>query len=248
MSEQKTSASDSLEEVHVILGGQDSASKTTPSRAPTDIITLNVGGTLFQTTVGTLLGFTTKQEENITFFSALLSTDPASSTFFIDRSPEYFRVVLDFLRCGELWTSGLPESRVRLEFAYFGLMPPFPDISTPSVFQRWLTQPRHSRSDSGMDCSLAAWMLGLPGECRQFSLTPASIMCDDEYVYVNSYWRKPFDSMMKNYNSGKIFSNPAGLGAIGHAFLTMMGRFGWELQCLTSYEDHQTISLQYRRH
>jgi hypothetical protein len=65
------------------------------------IITLNVGGTRFQTTRSTLLS----RED--TFFTRLLSERMGSlkdetGAFFIDRDPSLFAPILNFLRMGRL--------------------------------------------------------------------------------------------------------------------------------------------------
>eukprot|EP01006_Ploeotia_vitrea_P053586 TRINITY_DN67802_c3_g1_i1.p1 TRINITY_DN67802_c3_g1~~TRINITY_DN67802_c3_g1_i1.p1 ORF type:complete len:317 (+),score=37.94 TRINITY_DN67802_c3_g1_i1:64-1014(+) len=67
-------------------------------------ISLDIGGTTFNTTEGTLL------REKDSFFSAMLRSgqfqpDESTGQYFIDRSPQMFGVILDYLRDGKLWTS-----------------------------------------------------------------------------------------------------------------------------------------------
>ncbi|PIC49135.1 hypothetical protein B9Z55_007840 [Caenorhabditis nigoni] len=75
------------------------------SNKMTDIVKLNVGGTMFQTSKSTLTKFDG-------FFKTLLETGipvtkDNSSAIFIDRSPKHFEKILDFLRDGDV---ALPES------------------------------------------------------------------------------------------------------------------------------------------
>eukprot|EP01117_Protostelium_nocturnum_P012788 TRINITY_DN4733_c0_g1_i1.p1 TRINITY_DN4733_c0_g1~~TRINITY_DN4733_c0_g1_i1.p1 ORF type:complete len:392 (-),score=127.46 TRINITY_DN4733_c0_g1_i1:40-1188(-) len=72
-----------------------------PTDAPTDWVTLNVGGKSFSTTRSTL----TKDEGSM--LAKMFSNDWASQRdyngfYLIDRSPEYFEPILNFLRCGTL--------------------------------------------------------------------------------------------------------------------------------------------------
>eukprot|EP01006_Ploeotia_vitrea_P053613 TRINITY_DN67802_c6_g1_i1.p1 TRINITY_DN67802_c6_g1~~TRINITY_DN67802_c6_g1_i1.p1 ORF type:complete len:320 (+),score=32.16 TRINITY_DN67802_c6_g1_i1:27-962(+) len=67
-------------------------------------ISLDIGGTIFNTTQDTLL------REKDTFFSAMLESgqwqpDPETGRYFIDRSPHMFGVILDYLRDGKVWLS-----------------------------------------------------------------------------------------------------------------------------------------------
>ncbi|PIC49133.1 hypothetical protein B9Z55_007839 [Caenorhabditis nigoni] len=71
----------------------------------TDLVKLNVGGTIFQTSKSTLTKFDG-------FFKTLLETGISvtkddSDAVFIDRSPKNFEKVLDFMRDGDV---ALPES------------------------------------------------------------------------------------------------------------------------------------------
>jgi len=66
-----------------------------------DPIVLNVGGTQFSTTLATL------RSENGTFFEKMFrnnstTTCSADGTFFIDRNPETFEYILDYIRTGEM--------------------------------------------------------------------------------------------------------------------------------------------------
>jgi len=86
------------------------------------IVTVNVGGKRFSTTMDTL----TRGGGN--FVSTLISTMNASvhrdrkGNPFIDRSPEYFKVVLDYLRSGVLCIpSGVDKKRLSSEFDYYGI-------------------------------------------------------------------------------------------------------------------------------
>lgn len=72
-----------------------------PTKLPAQLIRLNVGGRLFQTSSVTLAS----RGEN--FFTLLTSGRvPAlkdeNDAFFIDRNPEYFEPILEFLRSGRI--------------------------------------------------------------------------------------------------------------------------------------------------
>ena len=73
------------------------------SKMPNDLVHLNVGGQRFSTSKNTL---TSLQGEE-TFFTSLLSGRIASNmdetgAYFIDRDPELFRLILNFLRTQQL--------------------------------------------------------------------------------------------------------------------------------------------------
>lgn len=68
------------------------------------IVTLNVGGCLFQTSKATL-------EMHDTFFRALVENANIDETVFIDRDPSYFRYILNWLR----GTHVLPEDKLSLK-------------------------------------------------------------------------------------------------------------------------------------
>jgi hypothetical protein len=75
-----------------------------------DLITLNVGGKLFTTFKRTLMRF------DDCYFYGLLNSgrflpDPDGS-YFIDRSPAHFELIMDYLRKGELCTKGLNDHEV----------------------------------------------------------------------------------------------------------------------------------------
>jgi len=72
------------------------------SFASSSRITLNVGGKLFTTTKDTLLS------RRDSFFYAMLSSgqwfpDESDGTYFIDRDPDYFHIILSFLRTGNVF-------------------------------------------------------------------------------------------------------------------------------------------------
>eukprot|EP01006_Ploeotia_vitrea_P044056 TRINITY_DN66801_c2_g2_i1.p1 TRINITY_DN66801_c2_g2~~TRINITY_DN66801_c2_g2_i1.p1 ORF type:complete len:316 (+),score=30.70 TRINITY_DN66801_c2_g2_i1:77-1024(+) len=75
----------------------------TQSIAGCNKISLDIGGTTFNTTAETLL----KHED--TFFSAMLRWKPAKDNgqYFIDRSPDAFPLVLEYLRTGQVRTAGM---------------------------------------------------------------------------------------------------------------------------------------------
>ena len=102
-----------------------SSTITTPA-APVDlqlpsIISLNVGGSCFQTTATTLLW-----PGPDTFLAVLLSgrlpaTRDADGAYFIDRDPALFRIILSYLRTRHVAVADPNVHSVRLEAEYFGL-------------------------------------------------------------------------------------------------------------------------------
>ncbi len=68
------------------------------------IVTLNVGGVLYQTSKETL-------EKNDTYFRPLVSHTNLEDIIFIDRDPAFFRYILNWLRGSPI----LPEDTVSLQ-------------------------------------------------------------------------------------------------------------------------------------
>ncbi|KDO26362.1 hypothetical protein SPRG_08165 [Saprolegnia parasitica CBS 223.65] len=90
-----------------------------------EIVSLNVGGTLFQTTKDTLL-----QHEH-SLFHLMLATPPSHNhdTYFIDVNPKAFEAVLDYLRYDELCLDDMTtweRKKVLKTFAYLKL--PVPNV------------------------------------------------------------------------------------------------------------------------
>jgi hypothetical protein len=75
-----------------------------------DKVTLDVGGRLFATFKGTLM----KYEHS--YFYALLNSGNflpgADGSYFIDRSPKHFELIMDYLRTGELYTKELKSREI----------------------------------------------------------------------------------------------------------------------------------------
>ncbi|UMM20498.1 hypothetical protein L5515_015752 [Caenorhabditis briggsae] len=83
------------------------------------IIKLNVGGSLFQTSKSTLTKFDG-------FFKTMLETEipvakDESGAIFIDRDPKHFRVILNFMRDGEVALPEAPEdvTEIQKEAEYY---------------------------------------------------------------------------------------------------------------------------------
>lgn len=89
----------------------------TEENSPTDIVTVNAGGTRFQTTRTTL--------EQCKYFKALKNfAEQKNKEFFVDRDPDSFRQFLSLLRLGpELYLQFLSQSEfpaaVRIEATFF---------------------------------------------------------------------------------------------------------------------------------
>ncbi|CAL2033911.1 unnamed protein product [Caenorhabditis brenneri] len=85
-----------------------SSSASLSSSETIEIISLNIGGTTFQTTKATLTRFNGK-------FSEMLENDTLTktdNTIFIDRSPKHFDLILNYMRDGDV---ELPEGRRELK-------------------------------------------------------------------------------------------------------------------------------------
>jgi len=72
-----------------------------PTESPSDWVTLNVGGSIFSTTRSTLLKDPSSMLAKM-FGEEWESRRDINGNYLIDRTPEYFRVILNFLRCGSL--------------------------------------------------------------------------------------------------------------------------------------------------
>jgi hypothetical protein len=87
-----------------------------------DVVNLNVGGQLFSTTMSTL------SVKGDNFFTSLLSgrvgVVKEAGVIFIDRSPDLFAPILDFLRTGRVTLRGMDENSVRAEAAFYGVEMP----------------------------------------------------------------------------------------------------------------------------
>ena len=88
----------------------------------TDIIKLNVGGIIFNTTKNTL---TNTLEPN--YFNSILSKHwetccDKDENIFIDRDGEYFKPILNFLRTGVIYIEpDIPQHLVFLEAEFYGI-------------------------------------------------------------------------------------------------------------------------------
>jgi hypothetical protein len=88
-----------------------------------DRITLNVGGTRYETTRSTLCSYKGSMLERM--FGGQFNTKPdEDGSYFIDRDGELFRHIMHVLRNGPIIAKNLPssrESRINIELEYFGL-------------------------------------------------------------------------------------------------------------------------------
>lgn len=99
-----------------------------PKRPEPSIVTLNVGGQLFQTTIQTL---------SLAGPKSLLSSLPCSSDIpFIDRDPDLFSLLLSLLRTGRLPSSAFDLDDLLAEARFYGLDPDLllSPLSNPSLF------------------------------------------------------------------------------------------------------------------
>ena len=90
---------------------------------PVDVVALNVGGAPFTTTLATLAKGGPKSRLAAMFSPTDLSKRPpmVNGTFFIDRDPAPFGVILNFLRTGKVHTESVGYERVMEEAAFFGI-------------------------------------------------------------------------------------------------------------------------------
>eukprot|EP00026_Physarum_polycephalum_P010975 Phypoly_transcript_11164.p1 GENE.Phypoly_transcript_11164~~Phypoly_transcript_11164.p1 ORF type:complete len:360 (+),score=61.90 Phypoly_transcript_11164:125-1204(+) len=97
------------------------------------VVNLNVGGQQFAASKNNLLKY------KGSYFDALLLSNPQSNcneNIFIDRDPEYFMLVLNFLRDGKLKDSRIKSvdmQELREEFHFFGVPFPYPEINRKFV-------------------------------------------------------------------------------------------------------------------
>eukprot|EP00040_Diaphanoeca_grandis_P011005 m.56332 g.56332 ORF g.56332 m.56332 type:complete len:489 (-) comp22232_c1_seq2:76-1542(-) len=109
--------------VHAIIKRNSDKSENTENKLPvSDLVNVNVGGTLFTTRMSTL----TRVPES--YLSTLFSGDfpvdvDDTNSVFIDRSPKYFGIILDWLRDDSTVTRDWPvdDPAFLHEVLYFGL-------------------------------------------------------------------------------------------------------------------------------
>ncbi|XGW21274.1 hypothetical protein V3C99_004322 [Haemonchus contortus] len=97
-----------------------------PSDIPEQVVSLNVGGQRFATSSHTLTWIPDS------FFTSLLSgriptVRDDSGAIFIDRDPDVFRIILNYLRTKQVDLSNIAPSTLKHEAQYFGLAPLFVD-------------------------------------------------------------------------------------------------------------------------
>jgi len=99
-------------------------SKTKAVKSSSDWITLNVGGKLFTTTRNTLTRYPdTMLARMFSISETWKSAVDANGAYLIDRSPEYFEPILNFLRQGILIINeGVNQRGVLEEARFFGLI------------------------------------------------------------------------------------------------------------------------------
>lgn len=97
--------------------------KETKNKGKRDYIVLNVGGTKFSTRLETLLSVPGSYFANV--FGPRFNPEDATKEFFIDRDPQLFRVILNYLRSHNIkyvWTGSLKMDRkLHEEAKFFGL-------------------------------------------------------------------------------------------------------------------------------
>jgi len=157
------------------------------------LIRLNVGGKKFMTTMSTL------SSRGCTFFASLQDGDKTHHSFphdekgryFLDRNPQTFSVVLEYLRNGVIVVpDGLKMEQVDLEFKHFGI--PFPNGDRSEY-----TEPWRKRAEQWVE---ETWpkVLKLLQEETPMSLPfvlrvsriggPHTLVCDDGIIDSVPFW------------------------------------------------------------
>lgn len=181
--------------------------------SPARVVRLNVGGVEFQTMSSTLTGWNNQRNN---FFSALLETtrskkgkkkeeeeeEPPPPPVFIDRDPDCFRVILNYLRTGHLSAAAVPAvagglEQLRVELAFYGVPEP---VEWAEPFQQWAR--------------------GHPGELRVIEFYDVRVMGALVRVW-DKTWKGPCES----------FTTVARDVSTARAVLiNEMGKLGWELK------------------
>jgi len=181
------------------------------------VVRLNVGGVVFQTLSTTLTGW---KNQKTNFFSALLEASAGDTeVIFIDRDPELFRTVLNYLRTGQL---AVPSAQLRTELAFYGLPEPA-EWSQP--FQQWA--------------------MGQPGEIRMIRIEhdiityAGNIKVHNGQFYPKNEvgWQEPFKSLETKVQRPE------------HPLITLlreMGKLGWELKAVHEKEHSKEYYCQFK--
>ncbi|XP_065837944.1 uncharacterized protein [Oscarella lobularis] len=118
---------------------------------PDNFVVLNIGGTVFLTTIETL----TKDPDSV--LATKVTSEPDVTYFFFDRDPTHFRYILNYLRTGIFYEpdNNLAKQELLLEAKYYNVLhivdqldPPFSKESTilpygsdfQTVLQSWLQE------------------------------------------------------------------------------------------------------------
>lgn len=199
-----------------------------------DVIKLNVGGVVFQTTVTTLTGW--KHQRN-NFFSSVLLAANGSDIPFIDRNPDYFKVILEYLRTGHLrLPDGLFQSQLKDELAFYGIGDPMDPKGT------------------NRGRSFASWVAGDAGEYREIITWEPSPLAPNATISVSSTkisGKEVWSSGSRKWPSdwSDEFSAMPVADDVGHGRLMLinaMGRYGWEVK-VWSNSDLKTSVLVRKR-
>jgi len=120
-----------------MAGGQDNHSLN-------DVVFLNVGGEKLETTRQTLLNDPTSMLAKM--FDPVSPLQPGvlrDGAYFIDRDPKYFRIILNYLRSGQLiLESSVPIEAIKTEASYFGL------VGLEEIVNQKLAETERSQKDS----------------------------------------------------------------------------------------------------
>jgi len=126
-----------VEEKEAALKKLEDKMKENAEKAKT-IINLKIGGPIFTTSKSTLLKF------EGSYFHTLLGSDrwkpEEDGCYFVDRSPEYFKYLMEYMRTGTLETEGLSQKdidHIHSDFDYYQVpLPQVPLFQAP-LKQRW---------------------------------------------------------------------------------------------------------------
>src|SRR3989344_6896524 len=97
----------------------------------TNLIKLNVGGTIFTTTISSISSIQGSYIDNLVKYDSngeMNVTKDENGNIFIDRSPELFKIILEYLRTNKLYIpDNVNRSQLKDEFDLYGLDMPSPE-------------------------------------------------------------------------------------------------------------------------
>ncbi|PRP88975.1 hypothetical protein PROFUN_02253 [Planoprotostelium fungivorum] len=189
-------------------------------------VVLNVGGTRFETSKETLL----KQKD--TFFSALIesgSQPGEDDVYFIDRNPEFFTIILDYLRSGKLMLETLKPQQLegfRAELEYYhikvsitpsspSMVGPSPDTTRRVMPGRLTAEQRQKRMSLEYDnlrSKLAQFTdVSLPQDMKQIKGT---LLSRDHVNLIHKWFNASLGHQRSHSDLGAVLAKQKNIGRI----------------------------------